>query len=92
MDTTRFEDSPRQSYAWLRKVLPGRLQPALRGLRKRWQQRRLRLEEPYATVYPYTQVSPSRQENLARLAGIIEAEGLPVRSSSAASWTAARPA
>jgi O-methyltransferase len=53
------------------------LQPVVRGLRKRWQQRRFRLEEPYATVYPYTQVSASRQKNLARLAGIVEAEALP---------------
>lgn len=77
MDEARFDNAPSQRYTRLRKVLPSRLQPALRGMRKRWQLRRLRLEEPYATVYPYTQASTARQKNLARLASLVEAESLP---------------
>jgi O-methyltransferase len=64
--------APRQSYRWLRAFLPKRLQPVLRGLRKRLRLPFLRLEEPYRTVYPYTQVHLVRQKNLVRLAGLID--------------------
>lgn len=77
MNSGSFMEAPPQKYGWLRKVLPKRLQPALRGMRKWWEQRGLQLEEPYATVYPFTQASPSRQENLARLAQMIEDESIP---------------
>lgn len=67
-------DAPAQSFTWLRPFLPKWSQPILRGLRKRWQLRKLELEHPYREVYRYTQVSQSRQRNLVRLAGIVDRE------------------
>ncbi len=64
--------APKQSFSWLRPFLPKKLQPYLRGIRKRWQMRNLQLEDPYKTVFPYTQASKSRQENLVRLCKQIE--------------------
>ena len=58
---TQVEFAPEQSYARLRKLIPSRLQPTIRGIRKRWERRRLKLGEPFFTVYPYTQMSASRQ-------------------------------
>jgi O-methyltransferase len=72
-----FESAPSQEYPWLRTLLPKRLHPWARGVRKRWQLRRLRLEEPYASIYSYTQVSLSRQQNLRRMAALIDADGIP---------------
>lgn len=69
-----FESAPAQSHRWLRAILPKRLQPWMRGVRKRWQRRHFELEEPYRSIFSYTQVSPARQQNLRRLAGIIDAE------------------
>jgi len=69
--------APRQSWRWLRPFLPKRLQPALRGLRKRWQRLFLKLEEPYRSVFPYTQVHAVRQRNLVRLAESIDREQVP---------------
>jgi O-methyltransferase len=39
--------------------------------------RGLKLQEPYNTIYTYTQVSADRQQNLARLCQILESEGIP---------------
>jgi O-methyltransferase len=76
-----IEDSPsgapEQSLRWLRPFLPARLQPILRGVRKRWERRKLKLEEPFRTVYPFTQATLPRQRNLVRLGTIIEAERIP---------------
>jgi hypothetical protein len=36
MDTLQFENAPRQSYRLLRKILPAKWQPFLRGVRKLW--------------------------------------------------------
>lgn len=72
MTPPRPANAPTQSLRWLRPFIPKRLQPWLRGVRKRWELRSLRLEEPFRTVFPYTQVSPKRQENLLRLANVLE--------------------
>ena len=69
--------APTQRYAMLRKLVPKFLHPFLRDLRKRLALTHLELPEPFRTVYPYTQVSPSRQENILRLARIIEDERIP---------------
>jgi O-methyltransferase len=69
-------DAPRQGYAFLRKLVPKKLQPLLRGLRKR-AQRPSTLAEPYRSVFPFTQVHPIRQQNLIRLAAWIEANNVP---------------
>ncbi len=62
----------------MRPLLPKALQPHLRGLRKRLERGRINeLQEPFRTIFPYTQVHAIRQENLLRLAGIIESEKIP---------------
>jgi O-methyltransferase len=70
-------DAPAQKYQWLRKLIPGRLQPLIRGARKRFQRRKMQLPEPFHTVFPFTQALMIRQENLLRLADIIEREDIP---------------
>ena len=72
-----FHDAPPQSHPVLRALLPRRLQPLMRGLTRRWKRRALRLDEPFHTVYPYTQASRARQENLLRIAQQIDTEQLP---------------
>jgi O-methyltransferase len=67
--------APQQSYGWLRPFLPKRLQPWLRGLKKRVELGSLQIPEPYNTVYPYTQSSPLRQENLVHLTQRLRIEG-----------------
>jgi hypothetical protein len=54
-----------------------RLQPLLRGLRKRYQRMFLKLDEPYKSVFPYTQVHEIRQHNLVRLANLVVEDGVP---------------
>ncbi|MBV8886391.1 MAG: class I SAM-dependent methyltransferase [Chroococcidiopsidaceae cyanobacterium CP_BM_RX_35] len=71
-----FEEAPVQSWQWLRPLLPKRLQPYFRGLRKRLELRKLSLEEPFRSLYPFTQVSQGRLDNLAQLAVRIEEEGV----------------
>ena len=66
--------APDQNWSWLRPFLPKRLQPYLRGARKRFQRLWITIEEPYRTVFPYTQVSPVRQRSLVELGQRIEAE------------------
>jgi O-methyltransferase len=68
--------APDQAMSWLRALLPKRLQPALRGLRKRSRRLFLSLEKPYFDVYPYTQAHPLRQRNLVRLAEMVVREGI----------------
>jgi O-methyltransferase len=47
-------------------------------MRKRMQWRRWRrLDEPFRTVFPYTQVNTTRQHNLLRLCELIEREQVP---------------
>lgn len=69
-------DAPIQSYRLLRKVLPKSWQPILRGFRKRFLMPK-GLPEPFRTVFPYTQVHRVRQENLLRLAKLIDERGVP---------------
>jgi O-methyltransferase len=73
-DTIR--DAPEQTYAFLRKLMPKRLQPFVRGFRKRMQ-RPSTLAEPYRSVFNFTQAHPVRQQNLMRLATQIEANNVP---------------
>ena len=63
-----------------RTVIPKRLQPLLRGVRKRWQRRALDLPEPFATVFPFTQASLPRQKNLVELARTLEREEIQLRA------------
>jgi hypothetical protein len=69
--------APRQRWRWLRKFLPKRLQPMLRGLRKRGQRVFMHLDEPYRSVFPFTQAHPVRQQNLVRLAKLIVEANIP---------------
>jgi O-methyltransferase len=69
--------APRQRWRWLRPFLPKRLQPALRGLRKRYQRMFMNLDEPYRSVFPFTQAHPIRQRNLVRLSEFIVKENIP---------------
>ncbi len=69
--------APRQNWRWLRPFLPKRLQPALRGLRKRCQRLFMNLDEPYRSVFPFTQAHPVRQQNLVRLSELIVNKGIP---------------
>ena len=64
--------SPDQNHALLRRMIPKAMQPSLRGMRKRWQRKSQNLEEPFWSVFPYTQVSMAKQENLIRLGGLVE--------------------
>jgi O-methyltransferase len=68
-------DAPLQQLKILRRFIPKRLQPILRGVRKRLQ-RPSSLEEPYYSVYPYTQAAMIRQQNLMHLSQDIEAKDL----------------
>ena len=77
MSTAPFQDAPPQRYRWLRLLLPKRLQPLVRGMRRRLRLRTLKLDEPYRTVYPFTVASAARQRSLVRLAETIEAERIP---------------
>ncbi len=66
-----MQEAPDQQWTLLRRLLPARMQPLLRGLRKRYQRRRFKLEEPFHTVYPYTQATRWRQRNILRLAELV---------------------
>jgi O-methyltransferase len=68
--------APQQSWRWLRPFIPKHLQPPLRGLRKRYQRMFMKLEEPYKSVFPYTQSHPVRQQNLVRLGGLLDTENI----------------
>lgn len=76
-DAVPGDFAPRQGHSLIRRILPRRLQPLVRGLRKRLELLHLRYEEPYRTVYPYTLVSHRRQQHLTALARRIDAEGIP---------------
>lgn len=72
-----MQESPDQQWTLLRKLVPARCQPLLRGIRKRWQRRRLSLEEPFHTVYPFTQASQWRQKSILRLAEVVTERAIP---------------
>lgn len=72
----KVPDAPEQSYQWLRPFIPKKLQPWLRGIRKKWQLRSLDLDEPYRTIFTYTQVSQTRQQNLVRLSQFVEQQNI----------------
>ena len=60
-----MKEAPEQPLGLLRRILPKRLQPCLRGLRRGWLRRNLKLEEPFRSVFPYTQVGLTRLRALA---------------------------
>jgi O-methyltransferase len=72
----RTPDAPSQSLQWLRPLIPKRLQPTLRGIRKRWNRSRMKLDEPFYSVYPFTLASLPRQHSLFQLAAEIERNGV----------------
>ena len=72
-----FEEAPIQKWQWLRPFIPKILQPYLRGLRKQLELNKLSLEEPYRSIYPFTQVSMVRLQNLERLSEQIQQENVP---------------
>jgi O-methyltransferase len=69
--------APAQGMRWLRPLIPKRLQPYLRGVRKRYQRMSMTLDEPYQSVFPYTQVHPVRQRSLVSLCERIDRERVP---------------
>ena len=73
----QYHDAPPQKWRRLRRCIPRAMQPYLRGLRKRAQRMRMDLDEPYYSVFPYTQVSQIRQRNLVRLGGLVNDRGVP---------------
>lgn len=70
-------DAPAQTYNVFRKLIPGFMQPSLRGFRKRFFNSRRPTEEPYRTVFPYTQVHPARQKSLLQFASDLDARNVP---------------
>lgn len=58
------DDAPKQSYRLLRRFLPRRLQPFLRGVRKRVLREGYRDAEPFRHIYAHTQTSIPRQDSL----------------------------
>ena len=70
--------APEQRWSWARPLIPAKLLPMLRGVRKRLERRTIiSLDEPFHTVYPFTQVHMVRQQNLLRLGEAIEREKIP---------------
>lgn len=72
-----MKDAPDQSYRTLRQFLPKSLQPTLRGVRKRLFSNERPSDDPYHSVFPFTQVHIDRQRNLVRLARSIEEQFIP---------------
>ena len=72
-----MDEAPEQQWSLIRKLVPARCQPLLRGMRKRWQRRKLHLEEPFHTVYPYTQATQWRQKSILHLAELVTASSIP---------------
>jgi len=70
-------DAPPQSHRIIRKIIPSFLHPFLRGFRKRLNSTSRPTEEPYRTVFPYTQVHQIRQRNLLYLSRDIDARNVP---------------
>jgi O-methyltransferase len=70
-------DAPAQDHKIIRKIIPGFMQPILRGLRKRFFRLDRPKEDPYRTVFPYTQAHPVRQKSLLNFAYDIDARNVP---------------
>jgi hypothetical protein len=70
-------DAPAQDHKIIRKIIPGFMQPLLRGLRKRIFSLDRPKEEPYRTVFPYTQAHLARQKSLLHFASDIDARNVP---------------
>jgi hypothetical protein len=70
-------DVPIPFYRMLRKFVPRFVRPYIREIRKRLFISDRPTEEPYRSVFPYTQVDPIRQRNLVKLARDIDANQVP---------------
>jgi O-methyltransferase len=72
-----MENSPEQGHRLIRKIVPRFLHPYLRGLRRRLLATDRPVDEPFKTVFPFTQVHIARQRNLGRLATLIRDRKTP---------------
>jgi len=70
-------DVPNPSYRIVRKFVPRFVRPYIREFRKRLFVSDRPTEEPYRSVFPYTQVDQRRQRNLVKLARDIDANEVP---------------
>ena len=70
-------EAPKRTHNIIRAVLPRKLQPWARGMRRLFDPRRKSLEEPYRTVFPFTQASGRRQRQIVAAATRIQANGVP---------------
>lgn len=70
------KDAPEQSYTLLRRVVPKRVQPYLRGLRKYLMKQGYRDVAPFNVVYAYTQASIPRQDSLLAKARELVTDGI----------------
>jgi O-methyltransferase len=68
---------PAQTWSWLRPFIPKKLQPYIRGARKRLSGGAKDLPEPYRSAFPYTVAHPIRQQTLVELGQRIERENVP---------------
>ena len=76
MTETNFENAPQQKYRRLRAAVPKHFRPIIRGI---WKRLTLPadLQDPYRTVFPYTQTHLVRQQNLVRLCAEVERTRTP---------------
>lgn len=71
------EAAPEQTFKYLRRLIPRRLHPYARGLRKRLQKIGVSQEEPFSSIFEFTQVSPARQRSILEKTTALVAEGIP---------------
>jgi len=71
-----MRDAPEQPYPILRRWIPSSWQPWIRGVRRSWRLRSMQLEEPYRTVFPFSQATQARQRNIVRLAELVERDAI----------------
>ena len=69
-------DSPKQSFKLLRRLLPRRMHPYARGIRKWLLKEGHRDSEPFNVTYLYTQVSRLRQDSILEKASQLVADGV----------------
>jgi O-methyltransferase len=72
-----YASAPKDNWKTIRSLLPKRMQPFARGLKKRLSLLGKKVEEPYRSVFPYTLAHPIRQRTLVKLAQQIDAENIP---------------
>lgn len=69
-------DAPKQSFVFLRRILPKQLQPIARGIKKRLFFEGYRPEKPFCWTYPYSQVSARRQDSILSKTESLVSEGI----------------